>query len=105
MSVALFKFNEDKSKVILSVNVATQSFYEKYWVPAISEIGAKYICDGAKFGKSNLDDVLKELVLLHAWTLENTKDSDQEYMMARIKNLQETIPRTLEDEGAILYIF
>ncbi|MCL1917221.1 MAG: hypothetical protein FWG14_02715 [Peptococcaceae bacterium] len=105
MSVALYKFNRDRSKIVLSVNISTQRFYVKYWIPAISEIGVKYICDGSRFGKSNLDDVLKELDLLHIWALENMNGYDQEYMITRIKDLQRMIPKALEDVDAILHIF
>lgn len=53
MSVGLFKYDGDiyevNSEVILSENISSQSFYERYWEKAIEELGIKYIQDGSEF--------------------------------------------------------
>lgn len=109
MAVGLYKydgdFNDRDSKLILSENIASQQFYEKYWENAIRELHIKYIQDGAKFDASKKDLVLEELKSLLDWAEKNLQGKDLEYMRSRIKNLQEIIPTALEDKNSILYIF
>ena len=109
MSVALFRFNDNKinadSKVTLSENISTESFYEKYWEKAIHEQGIKIFQDGSKFSKSELREVLKELGLLREWANSNLKGSEKEYMVERIEHMQEIIPKAFINDNTILFIF
>lgn len=109
MSVGLYKYlgsiNDRNSKLILSENIASQRFYEKYWEKAIKELKIKYIQDGTEFGISEKETVLKELDLLLRWANTNLKCEDLKYMKSRIENLQKVILIELNDENDILYIF
>lgn len=109
MAVGLYKydgnFNDRDSKLILSENIASQQFYEKYWEKAIEELNIKYIQDGAEFDLSKKGLVLQELEALLNWAKENLKGKDLDYMTSRIENLQEIIPTALKEEDSILYIF
>ncbi|MGC6768094.1 hypothetical protein ACYSNR_17355 [Enterococcus sp. LJL128] len=109
MSVGLFKYDGDiyneNSKVILSENISSESFYEKFWEKAIAELNIKYIQDGAEFNKTSLDIVLKELGLLKEWAIANLHGEDREYMRSRIENLEKVIPTAFTSEQDILYIF
>ncbi|BAO07120.1 hypothetical protein EMQU_1563 [Enterococcus mundtii QU 25] len=109
MSVGLFKYDGDiyevNSEVILSENISSQSFYERYWEKAIEELGIKYIQDGSEFDNTKLEVVMEELDLLKKWATANLQGEKQEYMIARIENLQEVIPSSFISEQDILYIF
>ncbi|MBO1085741.1 MULTISPECIES: hypothetical protein [Enterococcus] len=109
MSVGLFKYNgdiyEENSEVILSENISSQSFYERYWEKAIGELGIKYIQDGAEFNNTKLEVVMEELDLLKSWAIANLQGEEKEYMTARIENLEEVIPKSLISKKDILYIF
>ena len=109
MSVGLYKYdgdiNDRNSNLVLSENIASQQFYEKYWERATKELNIKYIQDGAEFNFSKKDIVMEELKLLLCWAEQNLQGKDLNYMKNRIKNLQKVIPIALNDETAILYIF
>ena len=109
MSVGLYKYdgdmNDRDSKLILSENIASQRFYEKYWERAIEDLNIQYVQDGAEFDSSKKDIVLEELMSLLFWAEKNLRGKDLEYMRSRIKNLQKVIPGAFRDENTILYIF
>ncbi len=120
MAVGLYKYdgniNDRDSKLILSENIASQQFYEKYWERAIDELKInweraidelkiKYIQDGAEFDMTKKNIVLKELMLLLHWAEKNLQGEDLEYMKSRIENLQKIIPEAFDNEDTILYIF
>ncbi len=109
MAVGLYKYdgniNDRDSKLILSENIASQQFYEKYWERAIDELKIKYIQDGAEFDITKKNIVLKELMLLLHWAEKNLQGEDLEYMKSRIENLQKIIPEAFDNEDTILYIF
>jgi len=109
MAVGLYQYdgdiNDRNSKLILSENIASQQFYEKYWEVAIRELNIKYIQDGAEFDLSKKNEVLTELELLLDWTKKNLQGQDLEYMKSRIENLQKVISRALDDKKTTLYIF
>jgi len=109
MSVGLYKYDGDiydrDSKVLLSENIASQAFYEKFWKPAVIELGIKYMQDGGEFNKSNLNDVANELSLLLDWAEKNLSDRNLEYMTTRITNLQSVIPNAFDGDDTVLYIF
>ncbi|WP_321387038.1 hypothetical protein [uncultured Enterococcus sp.] len=91
--------------MILSENISSESFYEKFWEKAIAELDIKYIQDGAEFNKTKLDVVLKELGLLKEWSISNLHGEDKEYMRSRIENLEKVIPTAFTSEQDILHIF
>ena len=109
MAVGLYKydgnFSDRGSKLILSENIASQQFYEKYWEKAIKELNIKYMQDGAEFDKTKKEIVLEELNLLLCWAEKNLQEKDLEYMKSRIENLQKVIPIAFDDENSMLYIF
>ena len=109
MAVGLYKYdgdiNDRDSKLILSENIASQQFYEKYWERAIKELNIKYMQDGAEFDFLKKDLVLEELKLLLCWAEKNLQGKDLEYMKSRIENLLKVIPGAFDDENSILYVF
>ncbi len=109
MSVGLYKYEgniyDENAKLVLSENIASQRFYEKYWEKAIKELNIKFMQDGAEINFEQKDIVIKELGLLLSWAKENLCGKDLDYMKCRIENLQKVIPTALEGEDDILYIF
>lgn len=109
MSVGLYKYDGDfydrNSELVLSENIASERFYNKYWEKAINELNVKYIQDGAEINFAMKDKVLKELELLLEWAIKNVEGKDLQYMKDSIENLQKVIPTAFDDENTILYIF
>lgn len=108
MSVGIYKYDgniyEDENEV-MSENIASQRMYEKYLEPAIAELNIHFFQDGAEIKKINLDDVMKELNLLLEWIDANSSDGDKEYLLERINNMKTIIPRELQGDDDVLYIF
>lgn len=109
MSVGLYKydgdFNDRNAELVLSENIASEHFYNKYWEKAINELNIKYMKNDAEINFSMKDTVLKELELLLEWAMKNLDGNDLQYMKDRIENLQKVIPIAFDDENTILYIF
>ena len=109
MSVGLYKYDGDigdkKSELVLSENIASQQFYEKYWEKAIDAMKIKYIQDGAEIDITKKNIALEELKLILNWAEKNMQGKDLEHIRNRIENLQRVIPIALKDDRDILYIF
>ena len=108
MSVGLYKYAGniyDDAEEILSESIASQRMYDKYLKPAIEELRLYYFQDGAELRKDNLTAVISELELLIAWVKDNVEGSDLEYLLCRLRNIKNVIPRSLENEDDVLYIF
>ena len=108
MSVGLYKYDGniyDDAKEILSENIASQRMYEKYLEPAIEELNIYYFQDGAEIRINNLDSVMSELELLMKWVTDHVEGDDLEYLLCRLRNIRKVIPKSLENEDEILYIF
>lgn len=108
MSVGLYKYDGnifDDAKEVLSVNVASQRMDDKYLQPAIKELSILYFQDGSEIRKANLNLVLDEIELLTNWVTSHVEGCDKEYLLSRLKNMKEVIPKALENDEDILYIF
>lgn len=108
MSVGLYKYNGnifDDAEEILSENIASQRIYDKYLEPAIEELNIYYFQDGAEIRKGNLDSVISELELLIKWVTNNIEGDDLEYLLCRLHKIKKIIPKSLENDDDVLYIF
>ena len=108
MSVGLYKYDGnifDDAEEVLSENVASQRMYDKYLQPAIKELSIFYFQDGSEIRKANLNLVLDEIELLIKWVMSHMEGDDKEYLLSRLKNVEEIIPKLLENDEDILYIF
>lgn len=108
MSVGLYKYDGnifDDAEEVLSENVASQRMYDKYLQPAIKELSIFYFQDGSEIRKANLNLVLDEIELLIKWVMSHIEGDDKEYLLSRLKNAEEIIPKLLENDEDILYIF
>lgn len=109
MSVELFKYDgniyDEDAEVILYKPIATQRIYNKYLEPAIEELNIRYFYDGAEIRKNNLDSVMSELELLIKWVTINVEGNYQEYLLPRLEDIKEVIPKYLKNDDDIIYIF
>ena len=108
MSVGLYKYDGniyDDANEILSENIASQKMYDTYFQPAIKELKILYFQDGAEIKKNNLNDVMSEIELLIQWVTSHVEENDKEYLLGRLYNMQEVIPKSLINDDDILYIF
>ncbi len=108
MSVGLYKYNGniyEDAEEILSESIASQRIYDKYLESAIEELNIHYFQDGAEIRKSNLDSVMSELELLLKWVKYNVEGDDLEYLLCRLRKIKEVIPKSLENDDDVLYIF
>lgn len=107
MSVGLYKYDGnifDDAEEILSENIASQKMYDKYLEPAIKELNIFYFQDGAKIRKNNLETVMTEIESLIKWVTIHVKGNDMEYLLGRLENIREVIPKSLGNDD-VLYIF
>ena len=108
MSVGLYKYDGnifEDAKEVLSENVASQRMYDKYLQPAIKELSIFYFQDGSEIRKANLNFVLDEIELLIKWVISHVEGDDKEYLLSRLKNMKEVIPKSLENNEDVLHIF
>ena len=85
MSVGLYIYEgniyDENAKLVLSENIASQRFYEKYWEKAIKELNIKFMQDGAEINFEQKDIVIKELGLLLSWAKEFVRERFRLYEM------------------------
>lgn len=109
MSVGLFKFDgniyDDKTKLILSKNIASESKYYEYLDVAITELNIMKFKDGAEIRKNDLSTVLCEIDSLIQWVKYNVIGYDLEYFLDRLNDIREILPTYLQDEDDVIYIF
>ena len=52
-----------------------------------------------------MDLVIKEIELLTKWVVNHVEGEDKEYLLERLKHMKEVIPKSLESDEDVLYIF
>lgn len=64
MSISLNREGNSDGTIDYSENIATTKFYNKYWDPAIKELGIRIFEENGYFNKSQLNDIIIELRML-----------------------------------------
>ncbi|MDE6567340.1 MAG: hypothetical protein K2K70_06375 [Lachnospiraceae bacterium] len=109
MSVEICKYDrdiyDDGAKMLMNAAISSQSMYDKYLEPAVQELKIRYFQDGAEIRKCNLEEVMKELELLIEWVENHVEGEDLEYFRLRLQRVHEFIPKALQEDDGILYIF
>lgn len=109
MSVGLFRFNgdidDDKSSIVLSLNISSEKFYQKFWIKAISDTDIKLFKDGSKFTPEQVDIVINELYRLIKWCNNNLSGNDNFKMNSTLKELIKSIPEEAIKSNEPFYIF
>ena len=110
MSVFGFILNpENEFEKSIGIPVATEKFFNEYWLPAAEELGLKWIPTfsvGMDVTKEDLAEVIHELYQLKRWAKANLhlRRADQDYMITRIELLEEKLPQAFRRENAVMFI-
>lgn len=90
-----------------SIPIATQNFFETYWIPAIESINTEWIV-GIRYGidvtKENAVCLIHELCLLKDWARRNLQGDVQEQMLSRIELLETKLPTAFQRGDAVVFI-
>lgn len=110
MSVGLFKLNKDlpdrDEQFILSLMVASESYYKKYWEKIVQECDIQLFREYGEFCESDREQVMNELQRINDWVDKNVTDpEDREYMTRRMAYLLERMPKAFEARPGKFYLF
>ena len=109
MSVGIYKYDgkidDINHKLVASKNIASETKYIKYLAPAIRKLNIKVFKDGSEIGIKDLNIVLHEIDLLIKWVENYVEGLDKEYLLTRLEDMKDSIPKLLNNENDILYIF
>ena len=105
MAISVNREGNQDSSIDLTINISTTQFFNEYWEKAIKDTNARIFKENSQFGKSQMLDVLHELELIKKWAEVNLTGTDQEYMIERVENLLDNIPRAFDNDETILYIY
>ncbi|MDR9855849.1 hypothetical protein RJP21_19730 [Paenibacillus sp. VCA1] len=108
MSVGVFIVDPvDDFERSFTIPVATESFYRKYWVPAIRELNLQWIAlfeNGVDLEQEDLPAVLGEVSRLKEWAQANMRGDDLEHMLQRLELLETELPKAYRRSGTVVYI-
>ncbi|CAH1203865.1 hypothetical protein PAECIP111893_02095 [Paenibacillus plantiphilus] len=90
-----------------SIPVATQNFFERFWIPAIESINTEWIA-GIRYGidvtKEDAVFLIHELSLLKDWVRINLQGDVQEKILSRIDLFETTLPTAFQRGDAVVFI-
>lgn len=108
MSICAFlQEPENEYEKNFNVPVATDSFFEECWKPAIEELNLEWVnvfSVGLDMVKEDLPFVMKELSLIKEWAKTNLPNEKQEKIIERIELLETELPNAFRREGAVVFI-
>lgn len=90
------------------IPVATESFFQECWEPAIEELGlkwAKTFPAGIDLYKEDFPFVLEELLKIIEWAKENLPEEKNQKVIERIELIKTEVPIIFNHrEGVIIFI-
>lgn len=90
-----------------SIPIATQYFFETYWILAFESINTEWIV-GIRYGidvtKEDAVCLIHELSLLKEWARRNLQGEVQEQMLSRIELLATKLPTAFQRGDAVVFI-
>ena len=100
---------ENEFEKNISIPVANEDFFNKFWLPAAEELGLKWIpafSAGMDVTKEDVPDILDELNELKKWATASSKlnQDEKKYMITRIEIFEETLPQAFRRENAVMFI-
>ena len=108
MSVsAIITHPQNKYEETFSIPIATQSFFNKYWIKAIEETQGELITGfmyGIDISKKDIPELLRQLFQVKEWVNKNIFGEDSEHMLKRINLLIEQLPLAFNRYDAIVFI-
>ncbi|MBT2288738.1 hypothetical protein J7E73_06230 [Paenibacillus albidus] len=108
MSVLAFILEPtDEFEQEFSIPVASESFFNECWGPAIKALQLKWVEHfswGIDVRKEDLDKVINELLQIREWSLHNLIEAKQEHILYRIDLLITKLPAAFRRENAVVFI-
>ncbi|WNQ14066.1 hypothetical protein MJA45_13920 [Paenibacillus aurantius] len=98
---------EDEFESSFMLPVATESFYSKYWLPAVEELNLQWAAlfqDGTDVESEDIPAVLEEVARLKEWAHTRMDGEDREHMLRRLELLETELPKAYRRGGAVVYI-
>lgn len=98
---------EDDFERSFMLPVATESFYLKYWAPAVEELNLQWAAlfqDGTDVEQEDIPAILDEVSRLKDWARAKMQGEDLQHMLRRLELLEEELPKAYKRGGAIVYI-
>lgn len=98
---------EDDFERSFMLPIATESFYEKYWLPAVEELGLAWIAQfrsGTDVEQEDMPHVLEEIARLKDWVRAKLGGEPGAHMLSRLELLERELPGAYRRGGAIVYI-
>lgn len=90
-----------------SIPVASESFFNECWVPAIKAMNLKWVEHfswGLDIKKEDLDKVINELLQIREWALHNLIEAKLVHILYRIDLLITKLPTAFRRENAVVFI-
>ncbi|WP_282940477.1 hypothetical protein [Paenibacillus sp. RC67] len=97
----------DELERVFSIPVASESFFNECWVPAIKAMQLKWVEQfswGIDIRKEDLDKVINELLQIREWSLHNLFEVKQAHILYRIDLLITKLPTAFGRENAVIFI-
>ncbi|WP_028610830.1 hypothetical protein [Paenibacillus harenae] len=98
---------EDEFERSFMLPIATESFYKKYWEPAIEELGLQWTAlfqGGTDVEREDVPSVLEEITRLKDWVRSRMDGDEQEHMLRRLDLLESELPKAFRRGAAVVYI-
>lgn len=98
---------EDDFERSFMLPVATESFFQKYWLPAVEELKlewAELFQDGTDVRREDIPAILDEVTRLKEWARSKMDGDDREHMLRRLELLEEELPKAYRRDDAVVYI-
>ncbi|MEC0176773.1 MULTISPECIES: hypothetical protein [Paenibacillus] len=98
---------EDEFERSFMLPVATESFFQKYWVPAVEELNLQWAAlfqDGTDVESEDIPAVLDEVSQLKEWARSHMHGDDLDHMLRRLELLETELPKAYRRSGAVVYI-
>ncbi len=87
--------------------IATEKFFEKYWIPAIQVLDLQWIrvfSVGLDLTKEKLPNVISELNQLKKWAKGKLNSEEQKHLLDRVSNLESMLEKAFTIEDAVVFI-
>ena len=99
---------EDEFEHSFMLPIATESFYAKYWIPAVKELNLQWAAlfqEGTDVEREDIPAVLEEVSRLKDWARKHMNGDDREHMLRRLELLETELPKACSRRvGAVVYI-
>jgi hypothetical protein len=89
------------------IPVATELFFNKYWLPAIESLGLQWtllFSTGVDVEEEDIPHIFNELLLIKEWADKNLGEEEKNKMFERIARLQVNLPLAFQRKNTVVFI-